>query len=247
MTLYFTIPDARPDWFADVLRCAEKRSGLPVRVVDTMSDRFQFFYDQLLAARNTPEEGPGMRRFCALGLLRWPMLLEAVRDLPESDWPICCLDWDILVCEDLRPWLEKFKLFNYSITKDKNGLPAAPYLLRDIRPLRTFCDALESSILNSSPSAAWNNDMHAWARMNDFHSWSVGDMSVITDGRVLDHNLGEPSSAHFVMDGDHKKVLFENGHAYFFTQDGARVETVALHCWSAFKEKIPDYIKALGV
>jgi hypothetical protein len=247
MTLYFTIPDVRPDWFEPVCHCAEVRSGLPVRVVDQMSDHLKVFGDQLLAARNTPEEGEGMRRFCALGLLRWPMLLEAVRDLPPSDWPICCLDWDILVCEDMRPWLAKFARFDYAITRDKNGLSAGPYLLRDIRPLRTFCSALCAAVENASPAAAWTNDMHAWDKVNSFHNWAVGDMGAITDRQVFDHNLGEESGAHFAMDGDHKKVLFENGHAYFFTQSGTKIETVALHCWSTFKEQIPAFVKQLGV
>ena len=246
MTLYFTIPDAVPDWFAAVFRCAQARSGLPVRVVKGIPDRLKPLGDAILAARQTPAEGPGMRRFCALGLLRWPVLLDAVKDLPASDWPVCCLDWDILVCTDFRPWLARFAQFDYAITRDKHGESAGPYLLRDIRPLRTFCDALQSAVENHSPVSAYTNDMHFWDLIRHLNAWNVGDMSVHQDGSVFDHNYGE-DSGRFTMDGDHKKIVFENGHPYFFDQTGAKIEVVALHAWSSFKQQIPSFMKQLGL
>jgi hypothetical protein len=245
MTIYFTIPDARPVWFTDVLRCAQMRSGLPVRVVDQVPERLQSLRDAIFKALSDQPEG-WMPRFNGIGLFRWPVLLDAVKDLPAPDWPIVPLDWDILVCTDLKPWLARFAQHDYAITRDKHGMSAGPYLLRDIRPLRAFCSTLESIVENHSPIVAFTQDMDTWARVGQCYGWNIGDMSVPQDGQVFDHNLGE-SSGRFVMNGDHKKIAFENGHPYFFEEGGAKVEAVALHMWSSLKQRIPEFMTKLGL
>ena len=262
MRIHFTIPDRRPDWFTDVVRCATARSGLPVFVSEGVPERLKALENAILAARRDTEGGPGMRRFMALGILRWPVLLDAVKDLPALEWPVCCLDWDILVCSDLRLWLAKFSDFDYCMTSDKSGNPSAPYLIRDIRPLRAFCSALESAVENQSPSLAWASDMFLWSAVALAHGWKVGDMVKPLDGQTFDNNIGE-SAGRFVMEtgkrsvfengadvvkeGERKKLQLENGKAYLFEESGARVEAVALHLWDGHKAEIPEFVKGLGL
>lgn len=231
-----------PDFFKDTVRLACARAGLPTVVISDIQPRVGELWfpvkefitetEMNLAKRRSPP-GP-LHHLNTLSFARW-MVLSRFMSMPHRKWPVVCLDWDTLVFSDLRDYSGPFLGFDFAVTRDDNGLSAAPLLITSPAPLDAALDHLVAS-----PDCP--NDMAMW--LDIAPKFSVGTMSEVVNGGMFDHQL--PGNPDFERDGERKKIVFDNGVPYFIRK-GERIKAHVMHCWANYKEEIPSLVKQAGL
>jgi len=238
--LIYSLFGEKPAFFEPVLDCACLFSKIPVTVLSTMPDDLEALRFQIEAVKNN-----NLRRMQAYSLLRWIVIYRIVKDWGRDCWPIFFADWDMLICDDLRPMLKMTAAADLCVTKDANGHTSAPYAIQHLEFLRSFCDITLSMIQNSVPALAHLSDMELWQQVAQLCGWKVQSINVV-GAEAFDHNLACWDNQFELVPSDldradtpyRKKIVYDHGKPHFVYQNGTLVKATVIHFWNGFKPLI---------
>lgn len=247
MTVIF-IAWGQYDGFKDAVKAAETFAGCPVHVVSENpvpcqnQHRIQDYAAHSLAQQLRTQTGDNRWTY----ILRWLLLKEFAEKHPELSLPLFCADWDVLLFRPLSESYAPFMQDDYTVSiHDEFPFPqSAAYCINQLGPLKSFCDLVERLIQQSPLPVV--DDMALWAQMqreNPF--WKVGDLNVIRNGSVFDHNMhtGQPR---FEMDGPAKKIEWVGNKPAFRGKDGL-VRANSVHCWGSYKTRTAELLRKAGL
>lgn len=240
--------------FDDALWCAREFSGVPLHVISETTRGYGVQHDirDYLPASRLAGLTARMNGLPALNprsICRWIVLLDFMQRNPHVTWPVFCLDWDVLVFQDLNHAYAPFLNCDFSITAPiepgSTLQRSAAYAVNHSEPLEVLCHMVDDWIASDQP-LDWLNDMSAWSRVADSANWwSVGNLLEVKNGSVFDANLTDPQGMAWGDGG--KKIVWANGRPHFISlQTGRLIKANALHCWGPYKNKTHDFVcKAL--
>lgn len=236
------------DGFKDAVKCAEALAGWPVHVVSEFlipcqnQHRIQDYPAHHLMKSLQQRTGDNRWTY----IVRWLVLRDFINAHPDLGWPVFCADWDVLIMRDLNQSYAPFLQDDYTVSiHDEPPFPqSAAYCINQLGPLNSFCELVER-LLKETPLPVVD-DMALWARMqheNPF--WKVGDLNVIRNGSVFDHNM-HTGKARFHMDGPAKKIEWVGKKPAFRTSDGL-VRANTIHAWGSYKTRTGEMLRKAGL
>ena len=234
--------------FEDVLACAKARAGCPIVVISdgpapkgvthfSIHDFQEAEHIRKIMAQHVSE-------WDSKCIARWFVLREFLKNRPEA-YPVFCSDWDILIFQDLEKAHAPFLKFDYAVSIDEGAI-SATYAISAPGPLDVFCEMIGAMFTMSDPRATGLNDMGAWKHVTDTRKFSVGNLNLIVNDSIFDHNMhcGEKE---FVFTGPAKRVVFTDGFPYFQKLDGALVKANTFHCWGTYKTRTKEMREIAGI
>lgn len=238
------------DGFKDSVKSAEKIAGWPVHVISQFPVPCQNHYPITVCPKANAmlrdlQSRTGDNRWTYI--MRWLLLKEFIELHPELDWPIFCPDWDLLYMRPLSESYAPFMQDDYTVSiHDEFPFPrTAAYCINQMGPLASFCELVHRVIRDNSAQYK-TDDMALWTQMqNENPFWKVGDLNVIHNGSVFDHNM-HTGKARFEMDGEAKKIEWIGNKPAFRHKDGL-VRANSIHCWGSYKTRTAEMLRKAGI
>jgi hypothetical protein len=161
-------------------------------------------------------------------------------------FPVFCVDWDVMVFQDLQKAYIPFKEYDISVSFE-GKMSSAAYCVNHISPLSSYCALIEQQAQEGGDQAERLNDMEAWARTYRHFDLNIGDLHQIKNGTVFDHSM-HCGQDRFEFDGQTKKLEFHDHNPYFVLKDGkTRILANTIHCWGSYKSKPNELVKNAGI
>jgi hypothetical protein len=245
MQVIYTLFDTpHPDHdFEAALRCTKQFAGVPVKVISKYPEKLAWEPWSVLG-----EAIPD--RMWRTSLLRW-LVIQA---LPDTEFPVLCLDWDCVVYRDVKSLFEKTRDTDICFTVDDHGNTGQPWIFNRPEPLNCFASMLLTLLRTQAPalrapSPGNFQDMGFWQQIVNMCQWKT---KLIND--LVDHNLAcacgcgqQACEPEFKDVPKRKKIVYDDGLPCFVSLDGPLVKPYFIHFWGPLKPLIGRVAKDIRV
>lgn len=214
----------------DALLCAQERAGCPVVV-----------------AMNPPlPDWASEYDWVRKSIWRW-FVLRDLCNTQKITFPIFTCDWDMLIFRNMVKAYEPFLGYEICRSCDGKGAWAEAYGINSQGLLNEFCYFIQYVIMAMPELLKDNGDMHAWDLFTKQQTLKTADLFEIVNNSVFDHNI-HCGEERFVMEGNTKRIHFENGVPYFTRlTDNAPIAANLIHCWGDYKTKTRELVYRAGI
>lgn len=185
---------------------------------------------------------------CKWSLVRWFATLEMWKQ-HDSNEPMFCADWDVLIFRDLnittKPFMDKY----WSVSKHEVDAWSSPYLVLHREVVENFCKYVSACHASGRLPIGTNgiSDMAAWTAFARDTCYVPGDLNRIVNDSLFDGNNLLNLHGLLVRESDGKRIVWVDKKPYFVMADTERlIAANTIHCCT-WKDRIPEFVKQAGL